>query len=296
MSKMLDAFSSEYFSQVHLLPLKHDIMLLLLGIPILAPAGISSNSLTPNRPSNWIPIREQYLRQPRSLKIITIGAGFSGLILAHKIQNQYKLSDRIEHVIYEKNPDIGGTWYQNRYPGVGCDIPAHIYTFSWEPNPDWSSFYVGGPEIFAYIKQTADKYNLTKDIQLNSKVVDAEWKESDGKWHVTIEQGGKIIHDVGDLLINACGVFNTWKWPDVDGLKDFQGHLVHSAQWIDDYDFQGKNVGLIGNGASAIQLLPQIQPIAAHVTCFIRNPTWIGHSILAEHAGPDGKNFKFTEE
>ncbi|CAF2738780.1 unnamed protein product [Rotaria sp. Silwood2] len=255
-----------------------------------------SDSVPPTRPCNWVPIREQYLCQPRRLKIITIGAGFSGLTLAYKVQNQCKLDDRIEHVIYEKNPDIGGTWYQNRYPGVGCDIPAHIYSFIWEPNPDWSSFCVGGPEIFTYIKRTADKYNLTKNIQFNSKVVEAQWNEADGKWHIKIEQNGKIIRDIGDLLINACGVFNTWKWPDVDGLNDFQGHLVHSAQWKDGYDFQGKNVGLIGNGASAIQILPKIQPFAAHVTCFVRNPTWISPPILAEFAKSDGQNIEYTEE
>jgi cation diffusion facilitator CzcD-associated flavoprotein CzcO len=258
--------------------------------------NIPSDASTTPRPCNWVPIREQYRGQPRPIKIVTIGAGFSGLIMAYKIQNQYKLGDTIEHIIYEKNSDIGGTWYENRYPGLKCDIPAHIYTFSWEPNPDWSSFYADGPEILAYIKRTADKYNLAKDVQLNSKVIFAEWKECDGKWHIQIEQNGKIIEDVSDLLVNASGYLNTWKWPNVDGLKDFQGHLVHSAQWTDDYKFEGKTIGLIGNGSSAIQILPQMQPIAAHVTCFIRNPTWISTNYAVQHAGADGKNFKYTEE
>jgi cation diffusion facilitator CzcD-associated flavoprotein CzcO len=246
--------------------------------------------------SNWVPVREQYRCQPRPIKIVTIGAGFSGLMMAHKIQNQYKLGDRIEHVIYEKNPDIGGTWYENRYPGLKCDIPAHVYTFSWEPNPDWSSFYAGGPEILAYIKRTAVKYSLTKDVHLNAKVVCTEWNEEDGKWHIQIEQNGKIIEDISDILVNASGYLNNWKWPDIDGLKDFEGHLVHSAQWKDEYNFEGKRIGLIGNGSSAIQILPQIEPVAAHTTCFIRNPTWISTNFAAEHAGAGGKNFSYTEE
>lgn len=250
----------------------------------------------PTRPNNWVPIREQYLRQSRPLKIITIGAGFSGLTMAYKIQHQYKLGDQIQHVIYEKNPDIGGTWYENRYPGLACDVPAHIYVFTWEPNPDWTSFYVSGPEILAYIKRTAMKYNLTKDVQLNSKVIGAEWNEVDGKWHVHIEQNGKIVQDVGDLLVSGCGCLNNWIWPDIDGLKDFEGHLVHTARWNDEYNFQGKKVGIIGNGASGIQIFPQIQPIAAHVTTFIRTPTWISPNFGSTFAGADGKNFKYTEE
>ena len=259
-------------------------------------ANIPSDSSPISRPSNWIPIREHYRGQPRRIKIVTIGAGFSGLMMAHKIQNQYKLNDIIEHVIYEKNSDIGGTWYDNRYPGLRCDVPAHIYTFSWEPNPDWSSFYACGPEILAYIKRTADKYNLTKDVQLNSKVIRAEWKEFDGKWHIQIEQNGKIIENMCDLLVNAAGYLNAWKWPDIDGLKDFQGHLVHSARWIDGYNFEGKKIGMLGNGSSAIQILPQLQPVVAHITCFIRSPTWISPNFVATHAGTDGKNFNYTEE
>ena len=254
------------------------------------------NSYTPTQASNWVPVREQYRGQPRSLKIITIGAGFSGLTMAYKIQNQYKFGDSVEHIIYEKNGDIGGTWYENRYPGAACDLPAHTYTFSWEPNPDWTSFYAGAAEILAYMKRTADKYNLTRDVQLNSKVVAAKWNESDGKWHVQIEQNDKTIQDTSDLLVNACGYLNSWKWPNIDGLKAFQGHLAHSAQWIDGYNFQDKKIGLIGNGSSAIQILPQIRRNAAHVTCFIRNPTWISTNIAAQYAGPEGRNFNFTEE
>ena len=245
---------------------------------------------------NWIPIREQYRGQPRSLKVITIGAGYSGLTMAYKIQHQYEFTDTIEHIIYEKNSDIGGTWHENRYPGIGCDTPAHIYTFSWEPNPDWSSFYVSGQEIHAYIKRTADKYQLTKDVQFNCKVVSAEWNESEGKWHVCVEQEGKMIDDVSDILVNGCGVLNNWQWPDIDGLDDFEGHLVHTARWRDDYNFQGKKVGLIGNGSSAIQILPQIQPLATHLTIFIRTPTWICPNFSARYAGEDGQNFSYTEE
>jgi cation diffusion facilitator CzcD-associated flavoprotein CzcO len=292
----LETFCPKYCFESLIFHIKNNLVLSDVDLTIVASADVTPNSSTPTLPSNWVPIREQYRGKPRTLKVITIGTGFSGLTMAYKIQHQYKLGDTIEHVIYEKNPDIGGTWYENQYPGVGCDTPAHIYTFSWEPNPDWSSFHVSGPEIHAYIKRTAAKYNLTRDVQLNCKVVGAEWNELDGKWHVRIEQKGKIIQDVGDILVNGCGVLNNWQWPNIEGLKDFQGHLVHTAHWKDGYNFQGKKIGLIGNGSSAIQILPEIQAIAAHVTIFIRTPTWICSNFSAQYARADGKNFNYTEE
>ncbi|KAG0636618.1 hypothetical protein HOY80DRAFT_891024 [Tuber brumale] len=246
-------------------------------------------------PPNWIPVVEKPLHTPKRLRIITVGAGHSGLMLAYKIRYQFKYGDIMDHIIYEKNHDIGGTWLENRYPGVACDVPAHIYTFSWEPNPDWSEFYVGGEEIFQYMKRTTAKYDLARDVVFNSKVVEAIWDQGRGKWELKIEQEGRFIRDECDIFINASGLLNKWKLPPIEGINNFKGHLVHSAKWEDTYDFAGKRVGIIGNGSSAIQIVPKLQKVAGHLVNFMRNPTWITAPYSSELL-PDGKNFYYTEE
>ncbi|KAG0134306.1 hypothetical protein HOY82DRAFT_577451 [Tuber indicum] len=209
--------------------------------------------------------------------------------------NQFKYGDFMDHIIYEKNHDIGGTWLENRYPGVACDVPAHIYTFSWEPNPDWSEFYVGGEEIFQYMKRTTAKYDLARDVVFNSKVVEAIWDQGRGKWELKIEQEGRFIWDECDIFINASGILNKWKLPSIEGINAFKGHLVHSAKWEDTYDFAGKRVGIIGNGSSALQIVPKLQEVAGHLVNFMRTPTWISATYSSELL-PDGKNFYYTEE
>ncbi|PWW77715.1 FAD/NAD(P)-binding domain-containing protein [Tuber magnatum] len=259
------------------------------------PHADDPHSAGPTYPPNWIPVAEKPLHTPKRLRIVTVGAGHSGLMLAYKIRDQFKYGDFVDHVIYEKNHDIGGTWLENRYPGVACDVPAHIYTFSWEPNPDWSEFYVGGEEIFQYIKRTAAKYDLARDVIFNSKVVEAIWNQGRGKWELKIEQEGRFIWDECDIFINASGILNKWKWPSIKGINSFKGHLVHSAKWEDNYDFAGKRVGVIGNGSSAIQIVPKLQKVAGHLVNFMRTPTWISATYSSEFL-PDGKNFYYTEE
>lgn len=246
-------------------------------------------------PKTWVPVNEDPLFVPKKMRVVTAGAGHAGLMIAYKMRHEIKVEDFVDHVIYEKNHDVGGTWLENRYPGVACDVPAHIYTYSWEPNPNWSSFYCGGEEIFQYIKNTAEKYDLTRDIVFNSKIIEAIWNESRGKWELKIDQQGTIISDECEVFIDASGILNKWRWPDIEGLGSFEGHLVHSAQWDKGYDFTGKRVGIIGNGSSAIQIVPQLQKVAGHLTNFIRSPTWISAGFSSEFT-PEGKNFKYTEE
>ncbi|KAJ5851265.1 uncharacterized protein N7529_010650 [Penicillium soppii] len=122
-----------------------------------------------------------FLTKPRRIRIVCVGAGYSGLMTAYEVKYNKALEGFIDLTIYDKNEDIGGTWLENRYPGVACDVPAHIYTFPFEPNPDWSTFYASGPEIWSYIKRTSDKYGLAEHVQLQSKVVQATWDESSSK-------------------------------------------------------------------------------------------------------------------
>ncbi|KAJ5742512.1 uncharacterized protein N7511_011531 [Penicillium nucicola] len=245
-------------------------------------------------PANWVSILEQPLFKARKLRLVCIGAGFSGLILAHKIKHEWKMDDVIDLQIYEKNPDLGGTWYENRYPGAACDVPAHVYVFPFQPNPNWSSFYVGSEEIWNYMKDTAVKWGLEKFVSFNSRVNETVWDDDKGKWHVNVSKADETIQDECDVLINASGFLNKWSWPSIEGMNYFKGKLMHTAKWDQTYDWSNKKVAVIGNGSSAIQLLPEIQKTAAQVVNYIRNPTWIATNYLEEFA-EDGK-FVYTEE
>lgn len=174
-------------------------------------------------------------------------------------------------------------------------VPAHIYTFPFEPNPDWTSFYAAGPEIWEYIKRTTDKYQLDERVQLNSKVTSTIWDEASGKWRIEVNQNGTVIKDEADVLVNGSGILHKWRWPEIKGLDSFKGRRLHSAAWDASLDWTGKRVAIIGNGSSAIQILPKMQPAAAKIVNYIRSPTWISSNFAAELT-PEGKNFQYTEE
>lgn len=154
-----------------------------------------------------IPLNTEYAYKARKLRIVTIGAGFSGLLMAHKIQHRFpELHEFVDHTIYEARSDVGGTWLINNYPGVQCDVPSHIYAFPFDPNPNWSRFYSSGEEIEEYIKSTVKKWNLDRDLQLNTKVTSAIWNENSAGWDLTVEHDGKKREDHCDVLISAQGV------------------------------------------------------------------------------------------
>jgi len=178
-----------------------------------------------------------------------------------------------------------------------CDIPAHVYTWTFEPNPSWSSVYAGSDEISLYFENFCDKYDLRKYCKLQHEVTKASWNEDMGNWNleVTRRDTGNVIHDTCDILINACGVLNAWRWPAIPGLDDYKGKLLHTAKWDQNVNIEGKHVGLIGNGwvlsivemtlydaeiivahrSSGIQVLPAIHSQASKITTFIRSPTWV---------------------
>ncbi|RHZ62629.1 hypothetical protein CDV55_105871 [Aspergillus turcosus] len=240
-------------------------------------------------------ISEKVLGEARHLRVIAIGAGASGLNLAYQISNHMR---NIDLIVYEKNPDVGGTWYENRYPGCACDIPSHNYQFTWEPNPNWSTFYSKAPEILEYFKNIARKHDLYKFIKLNHKVINAEWSDSDGIWKIQVQDNltGKIIHDWCHFMITASGILNNWKWPDIPGLHTFKGELLHSASWNNNVSWKGKTVAVLGCGSSGVQIVPTIQPDVKQLVTFIRTPIWITASFAQSKAGPNGSNFVFSEE
>jgi cation diffusion facilitator CzcD-associated flavoprotein CzcO len=226
---------------------------------------------------------------PQKLRIIHVGMGASGLLAAHKAR---KFLTNYELVCYEKNEVIGGTWYENRYPGCACDIPAHTYTFPFDRNPEWSGYYSYAPEIQDYMMRFYKKHNLEPFVVLNTKVVSATWDEMQGKWRVELERkDGSKFTDECNILINGSGVLTKWKWPDITGLHDFKGILAHSANWPQDLDWSGKRVAVIGTGSSSIQMVPKIAETAEHLTVFMRNCTYIapqfGTNISNKEADPD---------
>ncbi|KAF2498482.1 FAD/NAD(P)-binding domain-containing protein [Lophium mytilinum] len=231
-----------------------------------------------------VPIHSQ-----RQMRIICIGAGASGLAFAYKLQRSF---DDFSLSIYEKNPDISGTWYENRYPGCACDVAAHNYTYSFEPKPDWSSVYAGSEEIYGYFKDFTNKYGLSKYIKTRHEVVGARWDSQTDSWHVQVKDlaSGSVSEDTCHILVNAGGILNNWKWPAIKNLDLFKGPKLHSAAWDPSIDLDGKTVGLIGNGSSGIQLLPEILPRVKSMTNFIRTATWVAPPLrgIEQH--------KYTEE
>ncbi|KAF9874362.1 cyclohexanone 1, 2-monooxygenase [Colletotrichum karsti] len=252
--------------------------------PIAADEKSSSVSEDPFK------LDSKFAYTPRRLKVFTIGAGFSGLLMAHKFQHRFpEMRDIVDHTIFEAHSDVGGTWLMNNYPGVQCDVPAHIYAFPFDPNPNWSRFYASGAEILEYIKSTVKKWNLDRDLQLNTKVVGAYWQEDLGQWKVTVEHRGKQRDEFCHVLISAQGVLVHESWPSIPGLKDFEGHVTHSARWDHNFDYSGKRIAVIGNGSSGIQIVPQMQKLpGTDVMNFIRGPSWVYYRAPpSKHLGRD---------
>ncbi|KAI1358426.1 hypothetical protein F5Y08DRAFT_116319 [Xylaria arbuscula] len=217
---------------------------------------------------------ENPIHSEKLMRIIIIGAGASGLLLAYKLQKDFQ---NISFIIYEKNPAVAGTWYENRYPGCACDVPAHNYTWSFEPKRDWSSVYSPAKEIYSYFEGFAQKYNLHHYIRLQHQVIGAHWKTNRAEYEVYVKNtsNDELTTDHCNILINACGILNNWRWPDIVGLDNFKGTRLHTANWDESVELNGKHVGLIGNGSSGIQVLPAIRDKCSKVTTFLRNPAWV---------------------
>jgi cation diffusion facilitator CzcD-associated flavoprotein CzcO len=253
---------------------------------------------------SWIPLYKKPMFTPtRKLRVVTIGAGISAMGLAYKFHHEHKLDDIVDHTIYEANKEIGGTWAVNTYPGVACDVPAHIYCWPFEPNPHWSAYYATGAEILAYFKRTVEKYDLARDVKCGHRVERAEFNEEEGKWKLQMRTDDGVVEDECDVLISATGFLNHWRWPGIPGLHDFKGHLCHSAAWDNEYDWTAKKVAVIGNGSSAIQIVPQLVETVEHLTNFVRRPTYItpglGSAIIGgktQHVYSEEEKQKFRDD
>jgi cation diffusion facilitator CzcD-associated flavoprotein CzcO len=172
--------------------------------------------------------------------------------------------------IFEKATSVGGTWRENRYPGLTCDVPSFFYSYSFEPNPDWSHRFSPGPEIRAYFERVAEKYGLHEHITFGVEVSDARYE--DGGWSVETSGGERIRADV---LVDATGPLHIKNYPEIPGLEGFEGACFHSADWDDDVPLAGKRIGVVGNGSTGVQMMAPLSEVASHLTLFQRTPQWI---------------------
>src|ERR1700690_2040961 len=207
----------------------------------------------------------------QDLEVVIIGAGMSGLYAGIQLQQA-----GIPFVILEKNDAVGGTWYENVYPGCGVDTPNHFYSYAFEPNHDWSHFFAKRDELWNYFERVADKYDLRKHIRLGTEVVDARYDKADAVWRITAKSAdGAELRLTARVLVSAVGVLNRPKLPEIAGLNSFAGPAFHTAQWDRDFDWRGKRVAMIGTGASGHQVGPTIAPDVARLTIFQRSPHWV---------------------
>ena len=201
------------------------------------------------------------------VRVVILGTGFSGLGMAIRL----KQSGNEDFVVIEQAADIGGTWRDNTYPGCACDIPSHLYSFSFALNPYWSRAYSPQREIWDYLRRCAKDYGILPHILWNNKLLGASWSEDEQRWHISASQGQLTA----DLLILGNGPLSEPSLPLIPGIERFEGVMFHSAQWNHDYDLTGKRVAVIGTGASSIQFVPKIQPQVSHLSLFQRTPPWI---------------------
>lgn len=201
-------------------------------------------------------------------RIAIIGSGFAGLGMGIRL----KQAGIESFTIYEAADEIGGTWRDNTYPGVACDVQSHLYSYSFEPRPEWTRMFAPQAEIFDYLKHCAEKYDLLPHIRCGTAVTDARYDESTCGWTVTVGKG-EVVQ--ADMVVSATGGLSQPVYPNIPGIDDFEGNLFHSARWDHDYDLKGKKVGVIGTGASAIQFVPEIAPDVEKLHLFQRTPPWV---------------------
>jgi len=201
-------------------------------------------------------------------EVIIIGAGFGGIGAAVELTKE-GIDD---FLIIDKNAGIGGTWWANTYPGVAVDIPSIYYSFSYEPPKSWSRVFAPGAEVQKYAEQVVDSYNLRSRIRLNTKTIGGTWDEAEHLWRVDLASGEQLTCR---YAIGAVGALELPSMPDIDGIESFTGKVVHTALWDHDFDYTGKRIAVIGTGATALQLIPEMADIAGRLTVFQRTPIWV---------------------
>jgi cation diffusion facilitator CzcD-associated flavoprotein CzcO len=203
----------------------------------------------------------------RSLEVLIVGAGFGGIAAAIELRRQGITAVKI----LEKAPDLGGTWFYNSYPGAACDVPSHLYSFSFAQRRDWSQLCSSQNEIHRYLHEVARAQDIDRLVETNTTVTSCSWEAESCRWTVTTAEGGTYT---ASALILATGQLHQPALPRIEGIEEFAGHSFHSARWDHDYPLTGKRVAVVGTGASAVQFVPEIAPDVAALTVFQRTGNW----------------------
>ncbi|MFF3452206.1 flavin-containing monooxygenase [Streptomyces sp. NPDC002667] len=201
------------------------------------------------------------------VRVAVIGSGFGGLGAAVRLRRE----GITDFVVLERAGGVGGTWRDNSYPGCACDVPSHLYSFSFAPNPEWPRTFSGQEHIRAYLEHVADVFRLRPHLRFDSEVKMMTWDTDKLHWRIETSAGSLTA----DVVVSATGPLSDPKIPSVPGIETFTGEVFHSARWDHDYDLRGKRVAMIGTGASAIQIVPAIQPDVDRLTLFQRTPPWV---------------------
>ncbi|MDX3851312.1 NAD(P)/FAD-dependent oxidoreductase [Streptomyces sp. AK02-01A] len=207
------------------------------------------------------------MSQHEHVHVAVIGSGFGGLGAAVRLRREGITG----FVVLERAGSVGGTWRDNSYPGCACDVPSHLYSFSFAPNPDWPRTFSGQRHIRAYLERIADTFGLRPHLRLNHEVLTVRWDNGALRWEIETSRGTFSA----TMVVSATGALSDPRIPEIPGLAGFPGKVFHSARWDHHYDLRGKRVAVIGTGASAIQVVPAIQPAVAKLTLFQRTPPWV---------------------
>ena len=200
-------------------------------------------------------------------RVAVIGAGFAGVGIGVRLL-EHGIGD---FVILERNESVGGTWFEHTYPGCACDIPTHLYSYSFARNPAWSRLFPSQPEILAYVRRIAEEYGVAEHIRLGCEMLHAGWDEAARRWRIETAEGELSA----DVLVSAIGATAEPDEPDIPGLAAFTGHRFHSARWDHGHDLRGERVAVIGTGPAAAQFVPRIQPEVDELIVFQRTPPWV---------------------
>ena len=204
---------------------------------------------------------------PSHVRVAIVGSGFSGLGTAIAL----KRAGRHDFVVLERAADVGGTWRDNSYPGCACDVPSHLYSFSFAPNPTWSRSFSPQPEIYAYLQRTAREFGVLEHVHLGTELLDATWVPERQNWRVQTSRGELTA----EVVVLGTGPLSEPTTPDITGISRFEGTTFHSARWDHDWSAAGRRVAVIGTGASAIQFVPHVQKDAAELVLFQRTAPWV---------------------
>jgi cation diffusion facilitator CzcD-associated flavoprotein CzcO len=205
--------------------------------------------------------------EPRHVRVGILGAGFGGLGTAIRLEQR----GESDFLIFERSSGVGGTWWANTYPGCQCDIPSHLYSFSFAPNPNWTRTYPKQPELRDYLRATAEQFGVFEKVRFDTEVTAATWDEAANRWRIETSKGPYTA----DLLVAAPGPLSEPSLPDLPGIDSFAGTLFHTATWNHEHDLRGRRVAVVGTGASAIQAVPEVAQQAAHLDVIQRTPPWV---------------------